>query len=121
MKKLIAFFEIPASNFHRAVEFYESVLEVKLSVFECEYEKMACFCEDGEMVGAISYASDFCPSEHGVLIHFSCTNMEKTLEKVIAKGGEVVIPKTKIEVEGKGYFAVFADSEANHIGLYSVD
>ena len=42
MKKLIAFFEIPASDFHRAVDFYETVLGMQLPTFECETEKMAC-------------------------------------------------------------------------------
>ena len=38
MKKLIAFFEIPASDFHRAVDFYETVLGMQLPTFECETE-----------------------------------------------------------------------------------
>ena len=59
MKKLIAFFEIPATDFRRAVDFYETVLGVQLPTFECETEKMACFTEEGETVGAISYASNF--------------------------------------------------------------
>ena len=97
MKKLIAFFEIPATDFRRAVDFYETVL------------------------GAISYASnfDFLPSTHGVLIHFNCEDIEQTLEKVLLKGGKVVIPKTKIEADDKGWFAVFTDSEGNRIGVYA--
>ena len=88
MKKLIAFFEIPATDFRRAVDFYETVLGVQLPTFECETEKMACFTEEGETVGAISYASnfDFLPSTHGVLIHFNCEDIEQTLEKVLLKG-----------------------------------
>ena len=43
MKKFIAFFEIPTVDFHRAVDFYETVFGVQLPVFECEEEKMACF------------------------------------------------------------------------------
>ena len=46
MKKLIAFFEIPATDFRRAVDFYETVLGVQLPTFECETEKMAHFPED---------------------------------------------------------------------------
>ncbi|MDU8958298.1 MAG: VOC family protein, partial [Bacteroides sp.] len=53
MKKFIAFFEIPTVDFHRAVDFYETVFGVQLPVFECEEEKMACFTEEGETVGAI--------------------------------------------------------------------
>ena len=51
-------------------------------------------------------------------IHFYCEDLETTLQKVIEKGGSIVIPITKIEAEGKGHFAVFADSEGNHVGLY---
>ena len=82
---------------------------------------MACFTEEGETVGAISYASnfDFLPSTHGVLIHFNCEDIEQTLEKVLLKGGKVVIPKTKIEADDKGWFAVFTDSEGNRIGVYA--
>lgn len=119
MKNLIAFFEIPAADFRRAVDFYETILNVKLNVFECETEKMACFVEHGETIGAISYAADFHPSADGILIHFYCDNLNHTLGKVIEKGGAIVIPITKIEAEGKGYFAVFADSEGNHVGLYT--
>lgn len=121
MKKLIAFFEIPATDFRRAVDFYETALGVQLSVFECETEKMACFTEEGETVGAISYAADFdfLPSEHGVLIHFNCEEIGETLDKVLQKGGKVVIPRTKIEADGKGWFAVFTDSEGNRIGIYA--
>lgn len=76
---------------------------MQLPTFECETEKMACFTEEGETVGAISYASnfDFLPSTHGVLIHFNCEEIEQTLEKVLLKGGKVVIPRTKIEADGK--------------------
>lgn len=45
--------------------------------------------------------------------------MEAALEKVVSKGGNVLIPATKIQAEGKGYFAVFADCEGNSIGLYA--
>ena len=30
MKKLIAFFEIPAADFRRAIDFYETVLNMKI-------------------------------------------------------------------------------------------
>lgn len=118
MKNLIAFFEIPAADFRRAVDFYETVLNVKLDVCECETEKMACFTEQGEVTGAIFHAASSQPSADGVLIHFHCDNLEHTLRKVVEKGGSIVIPVTKIEAEGKGCFTVVADSEGNHIGLY---
>lgn len=119
MNKLIVFFEIPAADFNRAVNFYEKIFNTTLSKCECEKEKMAFFTEQEQCVGAISFTPNFQPSPNGVLIHFNCDNIETTLSTVINKGGEIVTPKTKIEAEGRGYFAVFSDSEGNRIGLYS--
>ena len=34
MKKLVSFFEIPTADFGRAVKFYETVLNLELSVME---------------------------------------------------------------------------------------
>ena len=89
MKKLIAFFEIPATDCHRAIDFYETVLNMKLPTCECEEEKMAFFTEGDEFVGAVSCASDFLPSEKGVLIHFNVDEIEPTLETILKKGGKV--------------------------------
>lgn len=123
MKKLIAFFEIPVIDFHRAVDFYETVLNMKLPIFECGQEKMACFNEDGETVGAISLSPDmlpdFLPAQKGILIHFNTDDISGALERVVQKGGQVVIPRTKIEAECGGYFAVIADTEGNRIGIYA--
>ena len=104
MKKLISFFEIPVSDFVRAVKFYETVLSLKLDVMECDAEKMAFFPdEDGLAPGAVSWADD----------------MEATLSLIKSNGGKVLREKTKIEADCRGYFAMFSDSEGNTIGLYS--
>ena len=119
MNNLIAFFEIPSINFLGAVAFYEAVFKCSLSVYDWGEEKMAFFSEGEQCVGAISCASDFLPSSQGVLIHFNCEDIDETLAIVLEKGGKVMIPKTKIEAEGRGYFAVFSDNEGNRIGLYA--
>ena len=68
---------------------------------------------------AIFHAPDYVPSEKGVIISFNCEDIDQTLEKVLRKGGKIMMPKTKIEVEGRGWFALFADSEGNRVGLYA--
>lgn len=120
-KNLISFIEIPAADFTRAVKFYEAVLGIELSVCDaCETEKMAFFSDFSATPNvAISWAPDFSPSANGVLIHFHVESIETTLEHVQANGGKIRRPKTKIEAEGIGYFALFADSEGNTIGLYA--
>jgi len=120
MKNLVAFFEIPAENFERAVNFYESVLDVQLNIgCDCETEKMAFFPEGTGLPGAVSWAKDFRPSKDGVLIHFHVDNMENAIPAIEKNGGQITRPKTKIEAEGWGYFALFIDSEGNRVGLYS--
>lgn len=120
MRNLVAFFEIPAADFSRAVSFYETVFNLKLSVMDCESEKMAFFPEEkGKCPGAISFASGFNPSPEGVLVSLSVENMEETTSRILSAGGEITREKTKIEAEGMGYFAIFKDSEGNQLGLYS--
>lgn len=118
MNKLIAFFEIPAADFDRAVSFYETIFNITLPVSGCEKERMAFFKEQEDYVGAISFAPNFSPSANGVLIYFGCDDIDATLATITAKGGKIVIPKTKIE-GNHGYHATFSDSEGNCIGLHS--
>jgi uncharacterized protein len=115
MEKLISFFEIPAADFDRAVKFYETVLDTQIQAETCDTEKMGFFpnCE-----GAISYSPQIRPSADGVLISLKVKNIEQTLAKVEKLGGKTIIPKTAIESEGRGYFAVFMDCEGNKVGLH---
>jgi predicted enzyme related to lactoylglutathione lyase len=116
MKSMISWVEIPAKYFERAVDFYGSVLNTEFQVFDYGKEKMACF-PTGE--GAISYAPGFLPSENGVLVSFDTgDDLDFALQKVAEFGCRIVNPKTKIQAEGRGYFATFIDPEGNRIGLY---
>ena len=116
MKKLISWVEIPASDFERAVEFYQNILNLDLRVVEGGDEKMALF-PGGE--GSISYAPAFKPSRDGVLVSLNAgSDLNAVLDLVKEYGGTIDKPKTKIEAEGMGYFALFIDSEGNRIGLY---
>jgi predicted enzyme related to lactoylglutathione lyase len=122
MKTVVAFFEIPAINFGRAVTFYETILGIKLSVMDCGHEKMAFFLEEnGLCPGAISWAAEnsFLPSENGVLVSLNVENMEQATDSIKENGGKVLIPKTKIEADNRGYFCTFIDCEGNRVGLYS--
>ena len=116
MEKLISWVEIPATDFERAVNFYNSILDLKLKPHDFGTEKMAFLPNDE---GAISYAPDFNPSKDGVLVSLNAGNkLDEVLINITEHGGKVVKPKTKIEAEGRGYFALFIDSEGNRLGLY---
>ena len=116
MKRLVKWVEIPAGNFDRAVKFYESILETQMEKIECDYEKMACLPGNE---GAISFADGFKPSADGVLVSLDAGNdIDSMINRVRSAGGAITTPKTKIEAEGHGWFAVFTDSEGNRLGLY---
>ena len=116
MTKLISWVEIPTTDLDRAVKFYSSVLKIDLNVIDCGQEKMACF-PNGE--GAIIYASGFKPGKNGVLVSFNAAkDLEGAMVRIKENKGIIVQSKTKIEVEGLGYFALFIDCEGNKVGLY---
>jgi len=116
MRKIISWVEIPAIDIERAAKFYGKVLNLDIQVMDFGKEKMACF-PDGE--GAISQAPGFTPSPNGVLVSFDTgKGLNATLDIVAENGGEIVQPKTKIEAEGRGYFALIIDTEGNKVGLY---
>jgi uncharacterized protein len=116
MKKLISWVEIPAADFKRAVKFYNKVLKIELQEIDCGTEKMACF-PSGE--GAISFATGFNPSKEGVLISLNTgSDLDNTIQRIEMNGGRIIQPKTKIQVEGRGYFSLFIDCEGNKVGLY---
>jgi uncharacterized protein len=116
MKKLVSWVEIPATDFKRAVRFYNTVLGIELQEIDCGTEKMACF-PTGE--GAISFAPGFNPSKDGVLVSLNTENdLDGTMRRIEANGGVIVHPKTKIEADNRGYFALFIDCEGNKVGLY---
>jgi predicted enzyme related to lactoylglutathione lyase len=116
MRKLISWVEIPATDFGRAVKFYNAILGLNMKETDCGTEKMACF-PTGE--GAVSFAPGFNPSKDGVLLSLNADNeLEKVMERIERNGGRILQSKTKIEAENRGYFALFVDSEGNRMGLY---
>ncbi len=116
MTKLISWVEIPTVDFKRAVRFYNAVLRMDLQALDFGEEKMACF-PGGE--GAISFAPNFKPGKDGALVSFNAEkDLEGAIERIKANGGSIVQPKTKIEADGRGYFAIFIDCEGNKVGLY---
>jgi len=115
MKNLIAWIEIPTENFDRAIDFYNAVFDFNLEKMDFGNEKMACLPGD---VGAIFYKENYKPSKDGVIVSLNVEDIEHSLEKIQKQGGKIITQKTKIEVENRGYFALFVDCEGNRIGLY---
>jgi len=118
MKSMIAIFEIPAKNIERAVQFYETLLGLKIDTMEFPGMKMGVFPSDGQMsFGTIVEGEGYEPSANGVTIYL---NMEKDIEGLLEVvediGGTVLVSKSA-HADESGYYGIFLDSEGNKIGL----
>ena len=115
-KNLIYWVEIPALNFSRAVKFYSQLLQAELVDCSSGNEKMAILPDDA---GAIFQSEGYRPSKDGLIVSLNAgKNLDEWLKRVVENGGSIDRPKTKIEAEGRGWFALFIDSEGNRLGLY---
>lgn len=120
MANVINWFEIPATDFDRAKDFYTKVLEGDMHVQEMMGIKMGFLPMDGEGVGgAICQGEGYTPTTDGAKIYLSGgEDLSTPLARVEDAGGKVVVPKTKISDE-IGYFAMFIDTEGNNMAFHS--
>lgn len=112
--------EIPTGSFDRAVNFYQSILDIQIEAIDMQGTQMGLFPggEDAVNVALINGA-DYKPSDSGTLAYFKAgKDLQKVLDKIEPNGGTVIMPKTQIDPEN-GFFAMFIDSEGNRIGLHS--
>lgn len=122
MDNAIHWFELPADDFERAIGFYETVLSCRL-----ERETMG-----GDMLmgmfphsrpgvgGAVLKHPMARPGASGAIVYLSGgDDLSAPLARIERAGGKVLVPKTLI-TEEIGYYAVFVDSEGNHVGLHSL-
>ena len=122
MKTLINWFEIPAADFDRARQFYETVFAVSLRVEDMPGMKLGVFpYTDPATGGAIAQGTELRPGAEGVVIYLDGgEDLAGPLARAAAKGGEVLMPKTLIDPH-IGHIALFRDSEGNVIGLHSLN
>lgn len=121
MKNAINWFAIPATDFNRAVKFYNDIFNFKMEIMKMGDHDLAFFpIDEGGVGGHISKASeDFKPSEKGLTIYLNGgDNLQEVLDRVEKAGGKISYPKTQITPE-IGFMGMFIDSEGNRIALHS--
>ena len=120
MKNLISIVEIPATDFSRAVKFYQTILTVSIEEVDMDGIQMGVLPSDGETVNVVLVrGNDYKPTTDGAVIYLNTGNdLQPTLDKVEQNGGQVIVPKTEISPE-MGFFALFIDTEGNRLGLHS--
>lgn len=115
----VGWFEIPTKDMERAIIFYETVFDCKLSRNTMVEFDMAWFPWDEEMKGAggslVNHES-YTPSELCTLVYFASEDIDTELSRVEEAGGKILREKTEISPD-VGFMALFVDTEGNRIAL----
>ena len=123
MPSALNWFQIPATDIARAKTFYETICGIKLEKLESPpIVEMWGFPADwrsGEIGGAVVAGEGAVPSSTGTVVFLNGDpDLQTVLDRVEGAGGKIMMPKTAIGMDA-GYFAMFADTEGNTVGLHS--
>jgi predicted enzyme related to lactoylglutathione lyase len=105
----------------RAKTFYETVLDIKLEEHDMGDFKMLWFPMVPEAKGAQGFlvmGKDYKPTPDGVIVYFTCPDIDGALQRAEGVGGKVIFPKK--DIGEYGFIAWLLDSEGNRIALHSV-
>ena len=125
MQNAISWFEIPTTDINRAQQFYETIFGITMMPMDMPNIKMRMFPLDDMMTqvgGALVDSGGFhkASATDGPLIYLNANpDVQNVLDKVVAAGGSIMVPKTEISPE-YGFMAVFMDTEGNRVALHSV-
>lgn len=122
MKSFVSILEIPATEISRAIDFYQSILEIEIEKMDFPGIQMGLFpTEEQNVVGVLMQGEGCTPSSDGVTIYLDGgDNLQVVLNKVEKNGGTIIVPKTP-HADESGYFALFIDTEGNKLGLHSLN
>lgn len=117
-------FEIPVTDLDRAEKFYKEAFgftcarqpaqgPITMSFFPMEEEDKTYGA-----AGALVLGDGFTPSHDGSMIYLSTgdVGIDATVEKALAAGAKVVIPK--MDIGQYGFIAHLEDTEGNRIGIH---
>lgn len=120
MQTKINWFEIPSTDFDRAVKFYETIFDSKLKVEQFGELPMGIFtAQDGDGVGCVVHGEHFVPNENGPLLYLDATpSLDAVLARVGKAGGRVLMEKMELP-RNLGFIAHFIDTEGNRLALHA--
>jgi hypothetical protein len=123
-QNVVGWFEIPVTDMGRAIQFYETVFDFKLSRHLLGPLDMAWFPAVDNGTGSpgslVFNQRAYKPSQDGVLIYFTARSgdVSNELARVEKAGGKILLPRTQIS-DDVGFMALISDSEGNRIALHS--
>jgi uncharacterized protein len=119
VKNNVAWFEIPSSDFKRAVTFYEAIFGKELQKMDFMGTPTAVFAYEKPAVsGCVLHEDAVRPGLGGSVVYLNADGIfDEVLARVPKAGGKVV---TVIDLPpGMGRAARIIDSEGNQVGLHT--
>jgi predicted enzyme related to lactoylglutathione lyase len=119
MRNAVNWFEIPATNFDRAVKFYSTVLATEIKV-DASIPYGFFPSDENGVGGAIAKGEDYVPATNGAVVYLNVDkpdNIDTVLGRVEAAGGKVLAPK--MSIGPNGWIGFLLDSEGNKVGLHA--
>jgi predicted enzyme related to lactoylglutathione lyase len=117
------YFEIPVKDMERAEKFYTAVFNFTFEKEIMDGYDMAFFPFEATktgITGALVKGDVYIPSREGIILYFKTDDINNSLQKVIAQGGNILYPATLNENYGF-VVAEFEDSEGNRIALQQIN
>lgn len=116
--------EIYVEDMNRAQNFYEAVLDIKMTNMVAPGEfgdlEMLSFPwdENGKNIsGALCKTKDVKPGAGGTLVYFASDDCVIETSRVTDAGGQVIQPK--FQIGEHGFISIILDTEGNTIGFHS--
>ncbi|NJB85648.1 hypothetical protein GGR26_001393 [Lewinella marina] len=123
MHHALSWVEIPVTDFPRAQAFYSAIFDYEMPEMQMGPVRMGILLHDqqqGGIGGAICSGEGYTPSPDGPKVYLNGgKDLTAVLDRVEAAGGQVLLSKTFISPDS-GHFALFRDTEGNHVGLHSM-
>lgn len=120
----VGWFEIYVDKMERAVDFYESILGVKLEKLQDPNDTgiiMMAFPSNMEKYGAsgaLVKMEGFSAGHNSTLVYFSCEDCAIEESRVVTSGGTIQRPK--MTIGEYGFISLAVDTEGNMFGLHSM-
>lgn len=120
----VGFFDIYVDEMDRAQQFYETVLNTKLSSMDDPNEssvEMRAFGDDFTSHGAggaLVKVEGARPGSGGTMVYFSSEDCKIEEGRVEQAGGKII--RSKYPIGEHGFVSIASDTEGNMIGFHSM-
>lgn len=115
----VVHFEIPCDDTDRAVRFYQDVFAWQINRWDGPQDYWLVTTGDNDQPGINGGLLRRAHPGQPVVNTINVPAVDECISRVVAHGGEVVMPKTPIP--GIGWLAYFKDTEGNIFGVMQDD